>query len=209
MPFCIILPSTSRGPDPSGSRVASLPARTPTVRARGYMSHRANSPPSRLMGVLYKRAWLAQARRIISNFVTLAQTLTNDGNRDDSSSPPAIWRGCRHPFITLNKEQRQPKQAAAVPIAILSYNIDACKEVARIIGSSRREVKPLLIDKPFNITPHNKPSTTQSFANDSDERYPSPPAFGRGHYAPSPRSTKETVKDPGNSTPFSDRSSLK
>jgi len=161
------------------------------------------------MGVLYKRAWLAQARRIISNFVTLAQTLTNDGNRDDSSSPPAIWRGCRHPFITLNKEQRQPKQAAAVPIAILSYNIDACKEVARIIGSSRREVKPLLIDKPFNITPHNKPSTTQSFANDSDERYPSPPAFGRGHYAPSPRSTKETVKNPGNSTPFSDRSSLK
>jgi hypothetical protein len=66
-------------------------------------------------------AWLAQARRIISNSVTLAQTLTNDGNRDDSSSPPAIWRGCCHPFITLNKEQRQPKQAAAVPIAILSY----------------------------------------------------------------------------------------
>jgi hypothetical protein len=43
------------------------------------------------MGVLCKRAWLAQARQIISNFVTLAQTLTNDGNRDDSSSPPAIW----------------------------------------------------------------------------------------------------------------------
>jgi hypothetical protein len=83
------------------------------------------------------------------------------------------------------------------------------RSCARIIGSSRREVKPLLIDKPFNITPHNKPSTTQSFANDSDGRYPSPPAFGRGHYAPSPRSTKETVKDPGNSTPFSDRSSLK
>jgi hypothetical protein len=52
-------------------------------------------------------------------------------------------------------------------------------------GSSRREVKPLLIDKPFSITPHNKPSTTQSFANDSDVRHPSPPAFGRGHCAPS------------------------
>ena len=102
----------SRGPDPSGSRVASLPARTPTVRARGYMSHRANSPPSRLMGVLYKRAWLAQARRIISNFVTLAQTLTNDGNRDDSSSPPAIWRGCRHPFITLTKQRTTTTQAS-------------------------------------------------------------------------------------------------
>jgi hypothetical protein len=61
-------------------------------------------------------------------------------------------------------------------------------------GSSRREVKPLLIDKPFSITPHNKPSTTQSFANDSDGRHPSPPAFGRGHYAPSPRSTKGAVK---------------
>jgi len=136
-------------------------------------------------------------------FVTLAQTLTNDGNRGDSSSPPDIWRGCHHPFITLNKEHRQPKQAAAIPIAILSHNIDACKESARIIGSSRREVKPLLTDKPFNITPHNKPSTIQSFANNSDGRYPSPPAFGRGHYAPSPRSTKETVKDPGNSTLFS------
>jgi len=173
------------------------------------MSHCAISPPSRLMGVVNKRAWPAQARRIISNFVTLAQTLTNDGNRGDSSSPPDIWRGCHHPFITLNKEHRQPKQAAAIPIAILSHNIDACKESARIIGSSRREVKPLLTDKPFNITPHNKPSTIQSFANNSDGRYPSPPAFGRGHYAPSPRSTKETVKDPGNSTPFSDRSSLK
>ena len=156
-----------------------------SASVREYMSHCAISPPSRLMGVVNKRAWPAQARRIISNFVTLAQTLTNDGNRGDSSSPPDIWRGCHHPFITLNKEHRQPKQAAAIPIAILSHNIDACKESARIIGSSRREVKPLLTDKPFNITPHNKPSTTQSFANDSDERYPSPPAFGRGHYAPS------------------------
>jgi hypothetical protein len=60
----------------------------------------------------------SQARRIISNFVTLAQALTNDGNRDDNSSPPDIWRGCRHPFITLNKEQRQPNQAAAIPIAV-------------------------------------------------------------------------------------------
>jgi hypothetical protein len=142
----------------------------------------------------------------------LAQTLTNDGNRGDSSSPPDIWRGCHHPFITRNKEQQQPKQAAAIPIAILSHNIEGrlqrkCAHHWRL--SAGGAVKPLLTDKPFNITPHNKPSTTQLFANDSDGRHPSPPALGRGHYAPSPRSTKETVKDPGNSTPFSDRSSLK
>ena len=180
-------------------------ARTPTVRvSQGVYVPLCNFPPFTVDGSSKQKGMACPSS---SDHFKLRHTRPNahqrDGNRGDSSSPPDIWRGCHHPFITLNKEHRQPKQAAAIPIAILSHNIDACKESARIIGSSRREVKPLLTDKPFNITPHNKPSTIQSFANNSDGRYPSPPAFGRGHYAPSPRSTKETVKDPGNSTLFS------
>jgi hypothetical protein len=59
----------------------------------------------------------------------------------------------------------------------------SAKEIKRITGSSRGKVKPLLPDNPYDTNPH-KSFITQSLTDNSDEGNPSPPFFGRGHYAP-------------------------
>jgi hypothetical protein len=96
--------------------------------------------------------------------------------------PPSIHHAKQRITTPANK------QAAAIPIAILSYNIGACKEIARIIESSRREVKPLLADKPFNITPHNKPSPPLNHSPTTVMRgilHHQPLGAGTTRYAPS------------------------
>ena len=101
-------------------------------------------------------------------------------------------------LTALDKKRRQPKQTAVIPIAIFHSNIDVRKEFKRITGSSRGKVKPLLPDNPYYSTNPHKSFNTQSFANNSDWGNLSPPFFGRGLYAPSTRSSKETAK--GHST---------
>jgi len=140
------------------------------------------------------RIWFAQACRINSSFAALTKSLTNDGGRNENSSSPFIWR----PITALDKKRRQPKQTAVIPIAIFHSNIDVRKEFKRITGSSRGKVKPLLPDNPYYSTNPHKSFNTQSFANNSDWGNLSPPFFGRGLYAPSTRSSKETAK--GHST---------
>ena len=95
----------------------------------------------------------------------------------------------------------QPKQAAIVHIVTHFYD----KEIMRIIGDSRRELKPIRTDKHFDFDLHTRLHIIQSLANNSGEKHPSPPASGRGHDARSTRSAIETMNDKENSAAFWDR----
>lgn len=112
------------------------------------------------------RIWCAQAcRPLITSFATAAKSFTNNGGRNNSSSP-FCWRStCTAP----DKEGgRHPKHSAAIPIAIVFYNNIVStteinhtlrKELKRITGSSWREEKPLLPTSPMTPT-HTRPTVT-------------------------------------------------
>ena len=95
----------------------------------------------------------------------------------------------------------QPKQAAIVHIVTHFYD----KEIMRIIGDSRRELKPIRTDNHFDSDLHTKLHIIQSLDNNSGEKHPSPPASGRGHDARSTRSAIETMNDKGSTATFRDR----
>ena len=95
----------------------------------------------------------------------------------------------------------QLKQAAIIHIVTHFYD----KEIMRIFGDSRREVKPLRSDIRFDSDLHTKLHITQSLVNNSGEKHPSPPASGRGHDACSTRSAIGTMYDTGSTANFRDR----
>jgi len=95
----------------------------------------------------------------------------------------------------------QPKQATVVHIVTHFYD----KEIMRIIGDSRRELKPIRTDNHFDADLHTKLRIIQSLVNSSGEKHPSPPASGRGHDARSTRSAIETMNDKENSATCRDR----
>ena len=75
----------------------------------------------------------------------------------------------------------------------------------RIIGDSRRELKPIRTDNHFDADLHTKLRIIQSLVNNSGEKHPSPPASGRGHDARSTRSAIETMNDKESTATFRDR----
>ena len=87
----------------------------------------------------------------------------------------------------------------------ISLHISTTKEILRIIGDSRRELKPLRSDNHFDSDLQTKLHIIQSLVNNSGEKHPSPQASGRGHDTRSMRSATKTMNDKESTATFRDR----